>query len=135
MSSYNYFDFLSNHIGHNIRCVTYGDPNNPQDICIECEDCNTIVFSKETYIEYLMDYEKGSEKDDVGLRRKIIVKASDKDEESRILNKVYLQLVGNEDYIENRIILNDSSTHNDGTENEVRVYIFNDSKSDPEIKI
>lgn len=41
---------LKNHIGHNIRCVCYGDdPNDPDDICIECWDCNEVLVSAETF--------------------------------------------------------------------------------------
>ena len=40
------YDFLMPHIGHKIVCVPYGDPENPDDICIECETC--ISFGKIT---------------------------------------------------------------------------------------
>ena len=42
------FEKLKNHIGHKIVCVAYGDNDNPQDICIECEDCNEVLVSAET---------------------------------------------------------------------------------------
>jgi len=35
---------LLEHRGHNIRIVTYGDPNNPADVCLECEDCGEVVL-------------------------------------------------------------------------------------------
>lgn len=70
------------------------------------------------------------------LRRLIIVKTDSEEEEFRIANKIHEQLRGNPDYIENRIILNMSSDRlHDDTENEVHVYIFKDSESDPEIRI
>lgn len=34
------YEKLKPHIGHDIVCVSYGDINDPVDICIECEDCN-----------------------------------------------------------------------------------------------
>jgi hypothetical protein len=41
---------LKNHIGHDVRCVCYGDDsNNPDDICIECWDCNEVLVSAETF--------------------------------------------------------------------------------------
>ena len=43
------FEKLKNHVGHKIVCVTYGDTDNPQNICIECEDCNEILVSAETF--------------------------------------------------------------------------------------
>lgn len=70
-----------------------------------------------------------------GLRRLIIIRTATDEEEFRVMDKIHDQLVGNEDYIECRIILNDSSTRRDGTENEVHVYIYDDSETDPEIKI
>jgi hypothetical protein len=50
MKNYMY-EKLKNHIGHDIVCVAYGDINNPDDICIECEDCNEVLISAETYEE------------------------------------------------------------------------------------
>lgn len=43
------FDKLRPHIGHDIVCVCYGDPNDPNDICIECETCNEVLVSAETF--------------------------------------------------------------------------------------
>ena len=40
---------LRHHIGHNVVCVCYGDPNDPVDICIECEDCNEVLISTEIF--------------------------------------------------------------------------------------
>ncbi len=40
------FKELKNHIGHNIVCVSYGNPI--QNVAIECENCN----------EVLLDYDK-----------------------------------------------------------------------------
>ena len=45
------YDKLKNHIGHNIVCVSYGDYHDPDDICIECEDCNEVLISTETFEE------------------------------------------------------------------------------------
>lgn len=69
------------------------------------------------------------------LRRLIVVKTQSKEEELQIGEKIHNQLIGNQDYIDCRIVLNLSSDRDDGTENEVRLYIFNDSISDPEITI
>ena len=43
------FEKLKNHIGHNIVCVAYGNLNDPMDICIECEDCNEVLISAESF--------------------------------------------------------------------------------------
>lgn len=72
---------------------------------------------------------------DSQLRRQIIIKTASPEEEQRIMEKIYNQLVGNQDYIDCNIVLNDSSARNDGTKNEVHVYIFDESISDPEITI
>lgn len=74
------------------------------------------------------------------LRRQIIIKTASHEEEYRIAEKIHNQLAGNEDYVECRIVLNMSADRkitdkDDDTENEVHVYIFNDSKTDPEITI
>lgn len=44
------YDFLMPHIGHKIACVSYGNPKDPDDICIECETCNEVLFSAQTEI-------------------------------------------------------------------------------------
>ncbi len=43
------YELLKKHIGHNIVCVAYGDVDNPDDICIECEDCNEVLISSESF--------------------------------------------------------------------------------------
>ena len=37
------------HRGHHIVCVSYGDWNDPADVCIECEDCNEVLISAEDF--------------------------------------------------------------------------------------
>ena len=41
------FKDLSQHVGHDIVCVTYGDP--AENVAIECETCNEVLldFDKE----------------------------------------------------------------------------------------
>lgn len=44
------FDRLKPHIGHDVRCVSYGDSViDLDDVCIECHDCNCILVSAETF--------------------------------------------------------------------------------------
>lgn len=43
------WDTLSPHIGHDVVCICYGDPNDPDDICIECESCNCVLVSAESF--------------------------------------------------------------------------------------
>lgn len=45
------YNRLRPHIGHTLECVAYGDYDNPQDICIECIDCNEVLISVETLEE------------------------------------------------------------------------------------
>lgn len=46
---FDYFSWMKRHIGHHITCVYYGDSvNDPDDVCIECETCNEVLFSAET---------------------------------------------------------------------------------------
>lgn len=43
------YEKLKDHVGHNIVCVTYGDTENPYDVCLECESCNCVLVSSEDY--------------------------------------------------------------------------------------
>lgn len=46
---FDYFTWMKRHVGHHITCVYYGDSvNDPDDVCIECETCNEVLFSAET---------------------------------------------------------------------------------------
>ena len=31
------------HIGHSIVCVCYGNPKKPENVAVECEDCNEVL--------------------------------------------------------------------------------------------
>lgn len=42
------FAKLMRHVGHTISCVSYGDMENPVDVCIECEDCCEVLVDPET---------------------------------------------------------------------------------------
>lgn len=53
MGAHSYSD-LRNHIGHKIECVAYGDPNDPENIAVECTDCN----------EVLMDFDRPDQADE-----------------------------------------------------------------------
>lgn len=35
------FSGLLEHVGHELECVTYGDP--PENVAIECLDCGCVV--------------------------------------------------------------------------------------------
>lgn len=40
---------LKKHRGHKVSIVSYGDWDNPADICLECEDCGEVVLDAEIY--------------------------------------------------------------------------------------
>lgn len=40
---------LKKHRGHKISIVSYGDWEDPTDICLECEDCGEIILDAEIY--------------------------------------------------------------------------------------
>lgn len=63
------------------------------------------------------------------------IKTKSGEEEFRIADSIHNQLVGNKDYIDCNIILNMSKDRNDNTENQVNLYVFNDSNTDIEISI
>ena len=43
------FAKLLPHRGHAISCVSYGPWDDPQDVCIECEHCGTVLVSAEDF--------------------------------------------------------------------------------------
>lgn len=43
------WNFLFEHRGHKVEIATYGDWNNPSDICLECMDCNQVILDAEIY--------------------------------------------------------------------------------------
>lgn len=43
------WDKLLEHRGHEISIVSYGDWNNPESVCLECEDCGEVILDAETY--------------------------------------------------------------------------------------
>ena len=43
MSAYDYAT-LKAHVGHRIKCVTYGDPKDPANVAIECCQCNAVLL-------------------------------------------------------------------------------------------
>ena len=45
------YDDLKRHLYHKIVCSCYGDPGNPENVAVECEDC----------FEVLMDFDRPSE--------------------------------------------------------------------------
>lgn len=61
------------------------------------------------------------------LKREITIKVNDEKEQLRIGNSIHEQLVGNKDYIDSNIILNIDE------ENIIKIYIFNECESVPNI--
>ena len=43
------WDLLLAHKGHELTVATYGDPDNPQNVSLECLDCNEVVLDAELY--------------------------------------------------------------------------------------
>lgn len=66
---------------------------------------------------------------DKSLKQKITIEVRDEKEQLRIGNFIHEQLRGNEDYINNNIILNID------VENTIRLYIFEECKEVPVISI
>ncbi len=40
---------LLKHRGHNVSIVSYGDIDNPADVCLEREDCGEVILDAEIY--------------------------------------------------------------------------------------
>ena len=43
------WDILKKHRGHQVYITSYGDPEHPANICLECEDCGEVVLDAELY--------------------------------------------------------------------------------------
>ncbi len=54
------WNLLKEHIGHNVKIVSYGDGDNIHDICLECEDCNKVIIDAELYTLQSRDEEASS---------------------------------------------------------------------------
>lgn len=40
---------LKRHRGHKVNIVSYGNWDNPEDICLKCEDCGEVILDAEIY--------------------------------------------------------------------------------------
>ena len=81
-------------------------------------------------------YVKHSQDEMAGCLKKLITIVADTEEEMyEIREKIHLQLVGNQDYIDCNIILNGSDDRMDGSVNTVCVYIFKECENIPSITI
>lgn len=43
------WNILKAHFGHSVCIACYGDPSNPVDVCLECEDCGEVLIDAELY--------------------------------------------------------------------------------------
>ena len=43
------WDLLLAHKGHELAIAVSGDPDNPQNVSLECLDCNEVVLDAELY--------------------------------------------------------------------------------------
>jgi len=43
------WNILFKHRTHKIEIATYGDWDNPQDMCLECVTCNQVILDAEIY--------------------------------------------------------------------------------------
>ena len=51
MEEYNklLWDILFRHRGHKVEVATYGDPDNPDSVTLECTDCNCVLLDGGIY--------------------------------------------------------------------------------------
>lgn len=52
------WSLLLAHRGHRLTVVSYGNPDNPQNVSLECEDCNEVVLDAEIYDIHAVDDEE-----------------------------------------------------------------------------
>jgi len=43
------WDALKAHAGHHVYAALYGDPDDPENVSLECEDCGEIILDAEIY--------------------------------------------------------------------------------------
>lgn len=43
------WDILKQHHGHHVYVALYGDEKDPANVCLECEDCGSVVLDAEIY--------------------------------------------------------------------------------------
>ena len=43
------WNILFKHKGHSVEIATYGDPEDPVDMCLECLDCEQVILDAEIY--------------------------------------------------------------------------------------
>lgn len=43
------WNLLLKHQNHSVAIVTYGNPDAPADVCLECEDCGEVVLDAELH--------------------------------------------------------------------------------------
>ena len=43
------WNILFQHRGHQVEIVSYGDWDNPADICLECVNCGRVILDAEQY--------------------------------------------------------------------------------------
>ncbi len=97
------------HVGHNIACVTYGNSDDPADICIECEDCCTVLVSAEDFNEDMAGDYKVTHRLCLG-GRTLLIGYNPKDEKAPYMTcyqgtnmfggDVFTDAIGSDDYFE-----------------------------------
>lgn len=43
------WDILAKHFGHHVVIAKYGDTGDPEDVCLECEDCYEVLLDAKNY--------------------------------------------------------------------------------------
>lgn len=69
------------------------------------------------------------------LKKEIRIKCISSEACEKTMRSIHEQLVGNEDYINSNIILNDSETRRDETVNEIHLLFFEECENVPSIVI
>lgn len=97
------------HIGHDIVCVTYGDGDDPTDVCIECEDCCSVLVSAEDFNEDMAGDYKITHRLRLG-GRILLIGYNPEDEEAPYMtcyettdffgNRIFKDAIGSDDFLE-----------------------------------
>lgn len=100
---------LMPHVGHDISCVTYGDSKNPTDICIECEDCCSVLVSAEDFNKDMAGSYKVTHRLRLG-GKTLLIGYDPEDEKTPYMtcfesagifgNRVFADAIGGDDFLE-----------------------------------
>ena len=72
------WDLLKEHVGHTVEIATYGDPDDPADICLEDMDTDEVILDAEIYTLCPREEEESESEESLTIGRQEIMTNDDK---------------------------------------------------------